>query len=535
MVLLISHSRILISRNTFSRLNYSPTPYLISTRNPKNWPQICKLSAVRGAHSFGFVKARRDKIFGGYLDESWCCLCRQSEGDLELEAEIMEFMKKSEKPMMFPTREELARAGRMDLVESIKKIGGWYTLGWDEENVEEEMDFDIGEFQRRVERIDESVSTGEQDHRSWSGNDKEDGFSSSSDSNSENLNSTLLASSSPSGRSLETSAAADTGIEGILNRLEKQRSSNFGVDLEQFGYGTHATSKDEADNNHFGTSFDVARVENGDNGRHPTGFRHQGILNKPDDKMSPNSEPETWRNWSNQRAGFHYSEFEAAEISFEKNIMEHDRETYRDRLTAINGESGEAWNVSEEINLNHIKSRIQHLELELSTALRSLRSKREEDITEEVDKISVSDFQKLSDEREFQENEFMSAQEQLRSIRAKMAILEGKMAMAITDAQKIVEKKQEQIYRAHKAIHHLRDTCIVWHNSASEVLLTGSFDGWTTQRKMEKSETGIFSVSLMLYPGRYEIKFIVDGTWKVDPLRPIVNGSGYQNNLLIVT
>ncbi|XP_075506884.1 protein PTST homolog 2, chloroplastic-like isoform X1 [Primulina tabacum] len=534
MVLLISsHSRILISHNTFSRLNYSLTPFLISRRNPKNWPQICKLTAVPGAHSFGFVKARRDKNFGGYLDESWCCLCMQSEGDLELEAEIMEFMKKSEKPTMFPTRDELARAGRMDLVESIKKMGGWYTLGWDEENVEKDMDFDIGEFQRRVERIGESVSMGEQDNCSWSGNDKEDVFSSSSDSNSENLNSALLTSSSPSGRSLEMNAAADTGIEGLLNRLEKQRSSNFGVDLEQFGYGTHATSKDEANNNYFGTSFDVARVDNGENGRHPTGLRHQGIY-KPVDKMSSNSEPETWRNWSNQRAGFHYSEFEAAEISFEKDIVEHGRETYRDTLTAINGESGEAWDVSEEINLNHIKSRIQHLELELSTALRSLRSKRE-NMTEEVDGISVSDFQKLSDEREFQENEFMSTQERLRSMRAKMAILEGKMAMAITDAQKIVEKKQEQIYRAHKAIQHLRDTCIVWHNSASEVLLTGSFDGWTTQRKMEKSETGIFSVSLMLYPGRYEIKFIVDGIWKVDPLRPIVNSSGYQNNLLIVT
>ncbi|XP_073134103.1 protein PTST homolog 2, chloroplastic [Henckelia pumila] len=533
-VLISSHSRILISRCAFSRFDYPPTPSLVCTHNPKNRAQICRLSAVRG-YSFGFLKVRRDKKFGGYLDESWCCFCRQSEGELELEAEIMEFMKKSEKPMMFPTREELARAGRMDLVESIKKIGGWYTLGWDEENVEEKMEFDLGEFQRRVERIEESVSLGGKDDWSWSGDDTEDDFSSGSDSNSENLNSTQLASSSRLGRFLEMSADTDTGIEGILNRLEKQRSSDFGVDLEPFGYGTNATSKDEADDSHFGTSSDVARVDNGENGRHPTGLRHQGILNKPNDKMSPNLDPGTWRNWSNQRAGFHYSEFEAAEISFEKNIMEHDRETNRDRLTAINGEYGQASDGSEEINLNHIKSRIQHLELELSTALNSLRSKREESITDEVDGFSVSDFQKLSDEREFQENEFMSAQERLRSIRARMAILEGKMAMAITDTHKIVEKKQEQIYRAHKAIQLLRDTCIVWHNSASEVLLTGSFDGWTTQRKMEKSETGIFSVSLMLYPGRYEIKFIVDGMWKVDPLRPIVNNNGYQNNLLIVT
>ena len=32
-----------------------------------------------------------------------------------------------------------------------------------------------------------------------------------------------------------------------------------------------------------------------------------------------------------------------------------------------------------------------------------------------------------------------------------------------------------------------------------------------------------------------QIKFIVDGQWKTDPLRPIVNTSGYENNLLIIT
>jgi len=41
------------------------------------------------------------------------------------------------------------------------------------------------------------------------------------------------------------------------------------------------------------------------------------------------------------------------------------------------------------------------------------------------------DFLKLSDSWEFQENEIMNAQDKLRSIRAKLAVLEGKMALAI--------------------------------------------------------------------------------------------------------
>ncbi|MED6176602.1 Protein PTST 2, chloroplastic, variant 2 [Stylosanthes scabra] len=102
------------------------------------------------------------------------------------------------------------------------------------------------------------------------------------------------------------------------------------------------------------------------------------------------------------------------------------------------------------------------------------------------------------------------------------------------DAHKIVEEKQKRINNAHRAMQILKTTCVVWANPASQVYLAGSFDGWFSQIKMEKSNTGIFSVSLQLYPGKYEIKFVVDGEWRVDPLRPIVTNNGYENNLLVV-
>lgn len=50
-----------------------------------------------------------------------------------------------------------------------------------------------------------------------------------------------------------------------------------------------------------------------------------------------------------------------------------------------------------------------------------------------------------------------------------------------SEAQKIGEEKQKRINGARTALQLLRTTTIVWPNSASEVLLTGSFDGWTTQ------------------------------------------------------
>lgn len=32
----------------------------------------------------------------------------------------------------------------------------------------------------------------------------------------------------------------------------------------------------------------------------------------------------------------------------------------------------------------------------------------------------------------------------------------------------------------------------------------------------------------------YQIKFIVDGEWRIDPLRPTVKNNGYENNILII-
>lgn len=194
------------SHYSFSGLKFSLVPSLILEYNPKQRAKGYKEAAIV-SRSFGFAEVRTAWSFGRYLDYSWCCWCKQSEGDIELEAEIMDFMAKSQKPTLFPTMDELMKAGRMDLAEAIKKRGGWYSLGWDEgnvgDNVEEAVDFDIGEFQRRVRSCKESASLREQNHDSFSPHDKQDAFSSEENSsNSGNLDSLQSEASASLGRSL---------------------------------------------------------------------------------------------------------------------------------------------------------------------------------------------------------------------------------------------------------------------------------------------------------------------------------------------
>ncbi|OMO55130.1 hypothetical protein COLO4_36184 [Corchorus olitorius] len=460
-----------------------------------------KLNLVRSLE-FGEAKKRVYR---------WSCWCKKGgdkDPDLALEAEILEFMRNSEKPDAFPSKKDLVDAGRMDLVEGIKRQGGWLTMGWDldddkdnefQENGAKYWDFVVKENECGAESIESEVE--------------------SRGSSSSTINSCLPSSS---GRSQEVVAEDDSGIEVILSRLERERNINFGFGIREKGHNnTSSQSNDSEEESLVQSSMDMTV---GDPGRkklvsfnHSTGFScDNGVKSSQNSSISSiGLRNSTWREWSLQRAGFTANEFE-------------DKSSELDRRK-------ESHAPGKDIDHNGIHSRLEHLKSELSSVLHSLRSNVDEVLTHKGDESSTDNLHKLSDAWEFQETEIMNAQDKLRSIRARLAVLEGKMALAIIDAQKTAEEKQKRINDARRALQLLRPACIVWPNSGSEVLLAGSFDGWATKRKMEKSSTGVFSVSLKLYPGRYEIKFIVDGEWKIDPLRPIVNNNGFANNLLIIT
>jgi 5'-AMP-activated protein kinase regulatory beta subunit len=53
---------------------------------------------------------------------------------------------------------------------------------------------------------------------------------------------------------------------------------------------------------------------------------------------------------------------------------------------------------------------------------------------------------------------------------------------------------------------------------AKEVLLMGDFNNWSLKKHpMQKDENGMWNKTVMLYPGNYEYKFMVDGQWREDP------------------
>ena len=64
-----------------------------------------------------------------------------------------------------------------------------------------------------------------------------------------------------------------------------------------------------------------------------------------------------------------------------------------------------------------------------------------------------------------------------------------------------------------------RVTFQVAANPKSEVFLAGTFNQWDSQRHPMKDTrgTGKYTLTLMLTKGSYEYKFVVNGSWMVDP------------------
>jgi 1,4-alpha-glucan branching enzyme len=72
---------------------------------------------------------------------------------------------------------------------------------------------------------------------------------------------------------------------------------------------------------------------------------------------------------------------------------------------------------------------------------------------------------------------------------------------------------------------------------AKRVTLMGDFNHWDAKtHPMKKDNKGKWNNIVMLFPGRYEYRFLVDGKWQNDPHneRTCQNCYGSNNNYLII-
>jgi len=80
-------------------------------------------------------------------------------------------------------------------------------------------------------------------------------------------------------------------------------------------------------------------------------------------------------------------------------------------------------------------------------------------------------------------------------------------------------------------------TFVLEETPGRRVAVAGSFNEWKPERELaDRNGDGVYRARLMLEPGEYQYKFVVDGEWRLDPANPnfVPNDFGSLNSILVV-
>ena len=72
--------------------------------------------------------------------------------------------------------------------------------------------------------------------------------------------------------------------------------------------------------------------------------------------------------------------------------------------------------------------------------------------------------------------------------------------------------------------------------TANDVIVCGSFNDWESHScRLRLGKKGVWSTFLLLHPGIYEYRFLVDGQWRNDSdAETVLNSYGTQNSVKVV-
>lgn len=144
------------------------------------------------------------------------------------------------------------------------------------------------------------------------------------------------------------------------------------------------------------------------------------------------------------------------------------------------------------------------------------------------------------------ELELSRLKEQVEKEKHALSILQTKAETEISKAQKLIMEKDAELHAAEESLSGLEEVEVQYRGDGETVELAGSFNGWHHRITMDPQPSSsildaigsrksrLWTTVLWLYPGTYEIKFIVDGQWRIDPQRESVTSGSMQNNILRV-
>ncbi|XP_031742413.1 protein PTST homolog 3, chloroplastic isoform X2 [Cucumis sativus] len=173
----------------------------------------------------------------------------------------------------------------------------------------------------------------------------------------------------------------------------------------------------------------------------------------------------------------------------------------------------------------------------------------------QIEKVSGAEIKVSENQVEIDRLKFMLHQKELELSQLKEQIERDKLALSasqskaeaeISLAQKLILERDSELVAAEECLYGLEEVQIHYSGEGEIVEVAGSFNGWHHKIKMDPQPSSNhldsvnskkhrhWSTVLWLYPGVYEIKFVVDGHWKIDPHRESLTKGAISNNILRV-
>ncbi|MCD7468812.1 hypothetical protein HAX54_007305 [Datura stramonium] len=143
------------------------------------------------------------------------------------------------------------------------------------------------------------------------------------------------------------------------------------------------------------------------------------------------------------------------------------------------------------------------------------------------------------------ELELTHLKQQIEEEKHLLSMLQIKAETEIREAQRLISEKDAELNAAEDSLSGLKEVEIQYRADGESVEVAGSFNGWHHKIKMDLQESSdpigedtqassdiidpvgmreprLWKTVLWLYPGIYEIKFVVDDHWTTDPQRESV-------------
>ncbi|CAH1452052.1 unnamed protein product [Lactuca virosa] len=214
-----------------------------------------------------------------------------------------------------------------------------------------------------------------------------------------------------------------------------------------------------------------------------------------------------------------------------KFIQSGELETIEDSAILANGSVLSSQLVNSTSQLRNISSNDQ------------LQSAEDVEIRTKEDEAEINRIKVILHHKEL---ELSQLKEQIEKNKEALCELQAKAETEINKAQKLLLDKDAELLAAEESLSGLKQVQVDYWGEGESVEVAGSFNGWNHGVKLDPQpssnitdpiefrNTRLWRSMLWLYPGIYEIKFIVDGKWMIDPMKEVVARGSIHNNVLRV-